>query len=83
LCWHALVANLFVTDPNGHAASGVLSATLGDPPADPRAAHTGGRLGPNGTFYLSLPVDWPAGAARLYCEFRDKVYRVAEITINP
>ena len=79
-----LQADLFVTDPSGHAASGVLlSATLGDPPTDPRATHTSGALGPNGTFYLSLPVDWPAGTTRLYCEFRNKVYKVTEMTINP
>ena len=78
-----LEADPFVTDTNIHAASGIFSATLGDSPTDPKSAHTGGPLDPNGVFCLNLPVNGSTGTTTLYCEFKEKVYEISEIMIEP
>jgi hypothetical protein len=78
-----LVVTFHVFGPDDQPAQGTFFATLGDPPSDPRASHSNGQLDQQGTISLTLPVNWPAGVTRLYCAYRDRVYEVAEIVVNP
>lgn len=70
-----------VTDSAGQPASGELSATLGDPPTDPKASHARGDLDSEGFVTLPLEILWGAGTTKLFTAFRGSVYEVATITI--
>lgn len=72
-----------VTGPDGQPARGTLSATLGDPPSDPRASHCSGELDADGKHIVTFNVNWPAGVTKLYVSYGGEVYEVTEIMINP
>jgi CubicO group peptidase (beta-lactamase class C family) len=78
-----LSASFMVTDPGGRPAQGVLVGTLGESPTDSAAVRTSASITTDGTAVLFLPVDLPAGTARLYCRFGGVDYEVARITISP
>ncbi len=72
-----------VTGPGNIPAQGSLSATLGDPPSDPRASHCSGELDADGKHIVKFNVSWPAGLTKLYVSYGDVVYEVTDIMINP
>ncbi|MBI3763653.1 MAG: hypothetical protein HY260_17560 [Chloroflexi bacterium] len=78
-----LEATFQIVTPDGLPAKGTLSASLGDPPSDPKASHASGELDAEGKVTLFFDVNWPAGTTKLYISHGGKVYQVTEITINP
>lgn len=72
-----------VTGPDNMPARGSLSATLGDPPSDPRASHSSGELDAEGRVSLVFLVNWPAGTTKLFVSYQGVVYEVADIGVNP
>ena len=78
-----LEATFLILTPEGKPAKGILNASLGDPPSDPRASHASGELDSEGKVTLEFNVNWPAGTTKLYISHEGKVYEVAVIIINP